>query len=119
MPEMITVPPRIGLIPCGVTVMILVVPAVRTAPLVPADAKGAICADVPCCNRFTTEVAPFPPPGVTYDSGTLCCMLTFGVVSVVWATGGVWLGGSVPARKQVCLASPTGCGFASTVMATG
>jgi len=27
MPEMITVPPRIGLIPCGVTVMILVVPA--------------------------------------------------------------------------------------------
>src|SRR5258708_25102177 len=108
---MITVPPRIGLIPCAVRVMILVVPAVRTAPLVPADAKGAICADVPRCNRFTTEVAPFPPPGVTYASGTLGCIITFGVAPVFTATGAITHGGRFPHQKHVRLSFPSRFGF--------
>ncbi len=64
-PEIITVPPRSGLIPCGVSVRMVVVPAVRLAPLSPVELKGRILTLVPCCKRSTTEVVPKPPPGVT------------------------------------------------------
>src|SRR3981189_3716984 len=92
--EMSAVPPRRGLTPCGASGMVFVVPAVRTAPLVEFETKGAICAVVPCCNRSTTEVPPVTLPGATYDRGRVGWTLTFGVGPVLTEPG---------ATSHVCL----------------
>ena len=80
-PEISTVPPVEGLIPCGLVVTIVTTLFVRTAPTGPA----AIVDELSFDNRFTTVVLP-DPPGVTYANGTFGCMITCGVGPVVSET---------------------------------
>src|SRR5882724_11914914 len=93
----------------------VVIPAVRLAPLGPVDESGRIWTLVPCCKRSTTDVEPNPPPGVTYARGTWGCMTTRGVGPVLMETGAITQGGVCPAKKQVCVSELSRLGFTSTI----
>src|SRR5271157_4289724 len=94
--------------------MILTMPLVRTAPLVPPDTAGAICAENPCCNRSTTAFDPCPP-GVTYASGAPGSITTCGVAPVTMETGAITHGGFCELIKQVCGSLLSRFGFTSTM----
>src|SRR5271166_4065123 len=97
-----TVPPTAALIPCGVTVLMVTILFVRTAPFGVAPMFTLVLV----CVRFTTLVNP-APPGETYATGTCGCMATCGVAPVFMETEEIAQGGTVTVdpMKHFCVGS--------------